>query len=65
MADLDFLEKNIIKTLSICSKFTFNEIEYVYKETKSFDKTILCLKLSASGISLNNAILQVIKNEKK
>ena len=63
MADLDFLEKNIIATLSKCSCFTFSEVEYVYRKTKSFDKTILCLKLSASGIPLNNSILKIIKKE--
>lgn len=60
MKDLDFLEKKLIQTLTICSCFTFSEVEYVYRETKSFDKTILCLKLSASGIPLNDSILKVL-----
>ncbi|MBX9886663.1 MAG: hypothetical protein K2Y30_01860 [Flavobacteriaceae bacterium] len=58
--ELDFMEKRLISTLSVCSIFTFSQIEYVYRKTKSFDKTILCLKLSSSGIPLSDSILQVV-----
>ena len=58
--ELDFMEKRLVSTLSVCSKFTFSEIEFVYRKVKSFDKTILCLKLSASGIPLNISILEFV-----
>jgi hypothetical protein len=60
--ELDFLEIRLINTLSLCSKFSFSEIDFVYRKTESFDKTILCLKLSASGIPLNNSILEVMSS---
>ena len=41
---LDFLEKNLVKTLTMCSVYTALEVEYVYENTKSWDKTIRVLK---------------------
>lgn len=42
--ELDFLENNIIKTLTYCSRYTFNEIKPIFFKTKSFDTTIEILK---------------------
>jgi hypothetical protein len=62
MADLDFLEKQLLSTLSRCSIFSYSEIEFVYRKVNSFDKTIAVLKLAASGMLLKNAILDFMSN---
>jgi len=65
MGELDFLERNMIKTLTVCSVYDYKSIEYVYLKTKSFDKTIACLKLAQAGIKVDDAILQVMAEPKQ
>lgn len=55
--ELDYLENNIIKTISRSFAFTFNEVKNVYEIVQSFDKTIEILKYAASNrISLQTII---------
>lgn len=61
--ELDILERNIIASIAKCSVFTFGEVENVYRKLKSFDKTIEALKLSASGVRVNDGFFRSINNK--
>ena len=60
--DLDILEKEILLAIFRCSAFDFYTIKNVYQELKSYDKTIMALKMNASTkVPLIN-IVENIKN---
>lgn len=42
------INADIIKSLALNSDIDYNIIEKIYKKTKSFDKTILVLKMLAN-----------------
>jgi hypothetical protein len=55
--ELDFLEKNVLKAISLSSAFTIREIKLIFEECRSFDQTIRVLKYCAErGVSVNKAI---------
>ena len=57
---LDFLEKNLIKTLTMCSVYTALEVKYIYENTKSWDKTIRVLKTADSNAMSVRKALEMV-----
>lgn len=59
--DLDILEKEILLAIFRCSAFDFYTIKKVYQELKSYDKTIMALKMQ---VSTNKPLINIVKNIK-
>lgn len=59
--DLDILEKEILLAISRCFPFGFYTIKNVYQELKSFDKTIMALKMR---LSTNVPLINIVENIK-
>ena len=59
--DLDILEKEILLAIFRCSAFDFHTIKKVYKELKSYDKTIMALKIQ---VSTNKPLINIVENIK-
>tara|TARA_R110000851_G_scaffold68979_1_gene154695 strand:- start:927 stop:1112 length:186 start_codon:yes stop_codon:yes gene_type:complete len=58
--ELDYLEKNILRTITNSSVFEFKVVKYVYDKKKSFDKTIEVLKYANErAISINEALILI------
>lgn len=61
MEELDYLEKNLLKTISDCSVFGMAIVTGVYKKTKSYDKTIRVLKYAVeNAVDINTAYEKVV-----
>ena len=59
MSDLTYLEQKIISAIAETHPYSFSEVKYIYKQVKSFDKTIDILKYSTrGGICFSNAIIE-------
>ncbi|MCG7502401.1 hypothetical protein MHM83_11005 [Tenacibaculum sp. Mcav3-52] len=63
--ELDYLEKDVIKTISRYSVYSVLQVKNVYLRVNSFDKTIAVLKTGVSkAVSLDDAI-EFINKQKK
>lgn len=60
--EFNSIEEKVIETLSITTVATEDEVKYIYRRTKSFDKTILCVQLMTSGMRLGEELFKFLES---
>lgn len=56
------IEEKVIEVISMTTVATVDEVKYIYRRTKSFDKTILCAQLMTGGVKLNESLFKFLES---